>query len=145
MPVEDDYQPKYVDSLYDVPISGPDDYSDEDKRKALFHAEAQLELDVNDGEEIANGDIVDAHRVAAMNLATHILTHSAEDPADVTLGDMASGGGNLVEYSSRYLEAYNMLVDKIVTSAVGSGDSENFAVFVNNGKTGNNSDTYTVQ
>lgn len=130
MPVETDYKPKYV-TLDDVPISGPDrGYEAQDKRKALFHAETSLELDVNGGKEITN--VLNAHQTAVMNLATHVLTHAAEEPGDVTLGDMQSGGGTITEYSSRYLEEYERLVDSILSSGT-SDDSDNFSVAVNTG------------
>lgn len=132
MSVETDYDPKYI-GLEDVPISGPDDYSSEQKRKAIFHAESSLELDVNGGDEITQSEVVNAHRIAVMNLATHVLTHAAEEPSDVTIGDMASGGGTATEYSSRYLDEYNRLVDKIQESGVGGGGYGNFSVAVNSG------------
>lgn len=132
MPVEDDYQPKYIE-LDDVPISGPDDYTAPEKRLAIFHAESSLELDLNSGIEIEQENIVQAHRSAVMNLATHVLTHAAEDPSDVTLGDMADDGGTITEYSSRYLEEYERLIDKIMDSGVGGSDSGNFSMAINSG------------
>lgn len=143
MPIGTDYEPEYVQSLDDVPISGPDEYEVEAKRKALFHAETQLELDVNEGDPIPQDQVVDSHRLAAVNLATHVLTHAAEDPKNVTLGDMADGGGTITEYSSRYLEAYNQLVDRMVSSGVAGSQSDNFAVVVNNGTVGDNATTRT--
>lgn len=141
MPVEEDYEPKYAD-LSDVPVSGPDDYSPENKRKALFHAETELELDVNEGSSIATDNVTNYHQLAVMNLATHVLTHAAEDPSSITLGDMADGGGTITQYSSRYLDAYNSLVDKI--GSTGQGRSDNFAVFVNNDNVGDDETTHTV-
>jgi hypothetical protein len=132
MSIETEYDPEYV-GLEDVPISGPDTYSVEEKRKALFHAETSLELDVNGGQEIPQVEVIDAHRSAIMNLATHVLTHAAEENSDVTLGDMQSGGGNITEYSSRYLEEYNRLVQKINQSGAGSSDYGNFSMAVNTG------------
>jgi hypothetical protein len=133
MPIEDDYEPKYLDSLDDVPISGPDDYSPSEKRQAIYHAESSLELDVNSGEEIDQSNVVSAHRAAVMNLATHVLTHAAEDPADVTLGDMSDSGGTITEYSSRYLDEYLRLIDRITESGVGGSTSGNFSTAVNSG------------
>lgn len=148
MAVAEEYDPIYVD-LDDIPIAGPgvdDDaeYSEASKRKALFQAESELEIDVNGGEQIASDSVLDIHKVAVMNLGTHILTHAAEDPSDVTLGDMAAGGGQITEYSSTYRDTYDNLVDKINSSGVGGADSSNFAVIVNNGKVGDDATTYTV-
>lgn len=130
MSVETDYQPKYVE-LEDVPLSGPDEYSSEDKRKALFHAEASLELDTNNGEQFDPDEVTNSHRSAIINLATHVLTHAAEEPSDVTIGDMQSGGGTITEYSSRYLDEYQRIVDALIEN--GSGGHGNFTVAVNSG------------
>jgi len=128
MPVEYDYEPRYVD-IDDVPISQPDNYEIEQKRRALYHAEGSLELDVNNGEVIPAPDRVQAHSSAVMNLATHVLTPSAEDAWDVTLGDMASGGGEIPEYSSRFLDEYLRLVEQLLDT--GYGSSGNFSKAVN--------------
>lgn len=137
MPVEDNYEPSYID-LDDVPISGPDEYDSQQKRLAIFHAESSLELDVNSGKPIASDNVVGAHKAAVMNLATHVLTHAAEDPSNTTIGDMADDGGTITEYSSRYLDEYERLVDKLIESGVGSGDGGsgygNFAITVNSGE-----------
>lgn len=130
MSVETDYDPKYV-GLEDIPLSGPDDYSAEEKRKALFHAEASLELDVNNGSEFVLTDITNSHQAAVINLATHVLTHAAEEPSDVTIGDMQSGGGTITEYSSRYLDEYMRIVEGLIES--GSGGHGNFSIAVNSG------------
>jgi hypothetical protein len=128
MSIETDYTPTYIE-LDDVPVSGPDQYEAEAKRKAIYHAEASMELDVNNGESIAQSDVTNAHKSAVMHLATHMLTHAAGDPSDITLGDMASGGGQTTEYSSRYLDEYQRLVEGLVES--GSGGHGNFSVAVN--------------
>ena len=130
MPVETNYAPKYID-LEDVPVAGPDEYSDGAKRKALFEAEATLELDVNDGMEIEQSELNDAHRAAVMNLGTHILTHSAGSPDDVTLGDMADGGGQSMDYASKYLERYERLIEKIRGTSDGDQGYGNVSVSKN--------------
>ena len=130
MSVETNYEPQYVD-LDDIPLSGPDEYSRSEKRKALFHAEASMELDVNNGTAIPSDDLSNSHKSAVMNLATHVLTHAAEEPSDVTLGDMQSGGGTVTEYSSRYLDEYQRIVESLIES--GAGDHGNFSIAVNTG------------
>jgi len=131
MSIETDYEPVYV-GLEDIPLSGPDDYAGEAKRKALFHAESSLELDVNNGEQFEQNEVTNSHKSAVINLATHVLTHAAEEPSDVTIGDMQSGGGTATEYSSRYLEEYQRIVDGLVES--GSGGHGNFSIAVNTGE-----------
>jgi len=128
MSVETEYEPVYVD-LDDIPLSGPDDYAVEEKRKALFHAESSMELDVNNGDPVKPENLSNSHRSAVMNLATHVLTHAAEEPSDVTIGDMQDGGGTITEYSSRYLEEYQRIVKALRES--GSGGHGNFAIAVN--------------
>lgn len=120
MPIDSSYTPQYVD-LDDIPLSGPDDYSATDKRKALYEAEGSLELDVNGGSPIAQHEVFKAHRIAVMNLGTHVLTKGASDPSSVTLGDMASNGSERTEYASQYLERYNELIDGIVSDGSKSG------------------------
>lgn len=144
MPIGEDYSPTYIDSLEDLPVSGPDDYSPGEKRKALFNAEPEFELDVNEGEEISSDEVTDTHRVAVLNLATHKLTGAAEGPSDVTLGDMADGGGAINEYSSQFLETYERLVDKILKTGHGNSSSDNHATFVNNGLVDSDSTTHSI-
>jgi len=124
----DEYEPKYV-HIEDVPISGPDEYSQTQKRKAIFGGESAIELDLYDGSEIPSDEITNAHIEAILNYATHRLTHAAEEPSDVTLGDMLSGGGTITEYSSRYLETYNDIIDQLEES--GAGGHGNFSIAVN--------------
>jgi hypothetical protein len=139
MGIETDYDPEYV-TLDDIPLSGPDrSYSAEDKRKALFSAESSLEMDVNNGERIKDDELHNAHKAAVMNLATHILTHAAEDPSNATIGDMQDGGGTITDYSSRYLDEYLRITDSLRES--GSGNHGNFTVAVNSG-VGDDKDRY---
>ena len=130
MAVENNYAPKYIE-LEDVPVAGPDDYTDSAKRRALFEAESTLELDVNDGQEITEGNLISAHRAAVMNLGTHILTHSAHSPDDVTLGDMADDGGQSMDYSSKFLERYERLIEKIRGTTQGDQGYGNHSVSTN--------------
>jgi len=113
MPIETDFDPRYVD-LDDVPISGPDvNVSIGDKRKAVFEAETALELDVNGGQEIEADEVTRAHTLAVLNLATHVLGAGAADPSSPTLGDMADDDSTR-DYAEQYLEKYNEYVDKIL-------------------------------
>ncbi len=141
------YTPEYVD-LDDVPISGPGSdpnennstsdtsnvlnptevtsnaqYTDVEKRKALFYAETRLEADVNDGRTIQ--DVTNMHKAAVMNLATHVLTHAGEDPASVSLGDITDSGSAINDYASRYLEDYESMVELIRESDAESGGNNN--------------------
>lgn len=130
MPIETDYQARYVD-LEDVPVAGPDEYTDGEKRLALHSAESELDLDVNGGEPIPSSDLIEAHETAVVNLATHYLTHAAEEPSDVTLGDMADGGGQITEYSSQYLDAYLRIIEKLSEAGKASGSGGGYSTHVN--------------
>lgn len=130
MPIENDYRPRYVE-LEDVPVAGPDDYTDSEKRLALHSAESELDLDVNGGDPIPSSDLVEAHETAVVNLATHYLTHAAEEPSDVTLGDMADGGGQVNSYSSQYLDTYLRIIEKLKDAGKASGPDGGHSVSVN--------------
>lgn len=121
MAIDTEYDPKYV-TLGDIPIEGPDTYSNSEKRRALFEAEGEFELDVNGGQEIPQSEVYDSHKVAVANLATYHLAKTAMAPDDTTLGDMSDAGFQSLDYAETYLETYNRLIDKINSSSH-AGDS----------------------
>lgn len=117
------YDPIYV-SVGDLPIQGPDDYTTTDKRRALFQAEAEFELDVNGGAEIASENLTNAHRTAVLNLGTYHLAKTADSPQDVTLGDMDDEGDESQDYAEQYLDAYVRIIESINESGgAGPGGS----------------------
>lgn len=124
------YQPTYV-SLSAVPIQEEDVYSETDKREALFNAESELELDVNDGLEIPEEERATAHRNAVLNLATYHLTKGAIAPNNATLGDMADGGGQAKEHANTYLDTYERIIDGIQHADDEQGGSKHASVSVN--------------
>lgn len=125
------YEPIYAD-LTDVPIDGPDTYSETEKRKALFGAEARLEGDINDGKEIPHEKRTKLHRIAVANLATYYLSRGAEDPASVRLGDLADSGQRITDYSNEYLNEYDRLVKSIEDSDVGAGAIDHYTYTTGN-------------
>lgn len=128
------YDPKYVDPD-GIPISGPDDYTQSQKRRALFQAEAQFEGDVNSGVELDPDEVGQIHRAAVQALGTYKLVQGASAPDSTTLGDLADGGDRRETYAEQFEEDYNDFVETI-NSRVGS-DSENRVYF---GATGDSSD-----
>lgn len=118
------YDP-YIAKKSDVPVAGPDTYSGTQKNKALYMSEARLEGEVNDGAKI--DPVTKLHTAAVANLATHYLTHAAEEPDDVTLGDVADTGQKITKYSSRYLDEYESMVDAIEDSQVEAGGIDHFS------------------
>jgi hypothetical protein len=107
------YSPKYVE-LSDVPMAGvDDDYEDPAKKDALEYAESKLETDINEGGSLEENEVQSSHRSAVKALATHILTHEAEDAASTKLGDLTSSGESILSYSSHWLSLYEDLRDSI--------------------------------
>jgi len=46
------YSPKYL-NLDEIPVQVPDEYDDRHKVDAIETAESSIEIDINDGEELA--------------------------------------------------------------------------------------------
>jgi hypothetical protein len=84
---------KYLDSLGDVPLTGPDLWSSDDQAKldAAETAEEKLEADVNDGEPIAEDTAL--HAKAANAYASYLLFIGPEHPEDALSGQMYGGAG----------------------------------------------------
>jgi len=115
------YSPQYVE-LSDIPMAGvDDDYEVQAKGDALEYAESRLEADINEGREFANDEVESSHRSAVKALATHILTHEAEDSASTKLGDLASTGESILSYSSHWLDLYKELRDSIAEAEADEG------------------------
>lgn len=106
------YEPKYV-SVSDVPLEVEDTYSTGDKRRALFQAEGDFELDYNAGYTVDQSEIKAAHQNAIINLATYYLVRSATSPKDVTLGELADDGDEKKEHADQYLETYHQLIERL--------------------------------
>lgn len=104
-PLPKEYSPKYV-ALESVPIEIPDNYSIEQKREALFQAEAAIESDRTGGWEIDEADLTPLHQSAVANLATYHLARSATNNSDVTLGDIDDGGDQRKDHANQYVETY---------------------------------------
>lgn len=125
------HEPEYIE-LNDIPVQIPDDYSNQEKTSALEVAEAEIELDLNDGKDLHD---VPSHleqkiRTAIKQLATAELIRSAEDPNDVTLGDLGDSGANKRDFAEKYEEKYDSLVSKIRNSnALESEDDDSAYVF----------------
>jgi len=108
-----DYDPKYI-SPSDIPVQIPDDYDRDEKLDAIEFAEAMLELDVNGGEEIADGDLTPYHIAALKQKGTCELAKGAEDNDDVALADLDDTGDTKVDYSMQaFCERYKEIVDGI--------------------------------
>lgn len=106
------YDPQYVD-VGDVPLEIPDEYTTEDKREALWEAEAQFEMERTGGEPIPDGDITPLHLSAIANLATYHLARGATNNSDVTLGDLDDGGEQTERHAEQFLKTYQKHLELI--------------------------------
>ena len=111
------YSPQYV-SIQSIPIQVPDDYTDEDKIDALEYAESTLEVELNEGEEITQDQVITMMEAAVKQLATCQLVKSATHPDDVTLGDIEDAGDTKVSYADSFCDAYDDTVDRIIRSGI---------------------------
>lgn len=111
------YDPKYAD-VEDVPVTGPDPFTEADKRRALAAAEAQLESDVNDGEGIESPEYI--HRHASASFGSYVLATGPKSPDSATLGDMADEGSGRMDFAHELLAMY----DRAVESILGASDDE---------------------
>lgn len=113
----DNYSPIYIDQFKDdLPVAGPDDFPNGEKRRAAFEAEVRLENDVNSGKTIPSKNRSDTHTAAALLFATYRLQSQIEHPTDTRLGDVHEDNTARNEESavgSQYLDGYNELVDRI--------------------------------
>lgn len=132
------YSPKYV-PFDEIPIQIPDDYADNEKEAALEFAEASIELDLNEGEDIpgqALNNLGTYIRAAIKQKATCELAKGAEHPDDVSLSDLASGSGKEDYASDAFCERYDELVDKLRDAGVfgedGPGDTSPFTFTTDN-------------
>ena len=106
-------EPKYLDSVEDVPSSGPDPYSRRAKGRAIRYAEAQLESDINDGNPLDPADVEPIHKEAITFLATYRLAIDPKSPDSATMGDLADEGPGRMGYADRLLELYERAITAI--------------------------------
>jgi hypothetical protein len=130
------HTPQYVD-VSDIPMQIPDDYTDAQKFDALEVAEAAAELDLNDGGSLNDipPNLMSKVRTAIKQKATAELAESAEDPDDVTLGDLSDDGTTKQDYADQYHEQYESLISKIRNSDV-LKDTQDDSAYVYNTHSG---------
>lgn len=114
--------PKYLDSVEEVPASGPDPYSPTAKGRAIRDAEAMLEGDVNDGNEFDPAEIEPIHKAAIVYYATHRLAIDPKSPDSATMGSMADDGAGRMDYADRFLELYDRTVNSISGATGDAGE-----------------------
>lgn len=104
------YDPKYA-TLDDVPVTGPDPWTDADKRRALQAGESQLEADVNDGTTINSPEHI--HAFASAAWANYLLAVGPKSPDSATLGDMSDEGSGRMDFAHELLAMYNRAIESI--------------------------------
>lgn len=109
------YTPRYV-SREEIPVQVPDEYDERQKNAALEYAETTLELDLNDGEHISEGDVTTMMEAAVKQKATCELVKGTDDPNSVKLGDIADDGTNKQDFAKTFCDRYQELVEKILDS-----------------------------
>lgn len=115
------YSPKYIESLGDVPLTGPDPYDDAEKHRAVRDGESKLEADVNDGTEIPAESVEHIHALAANAYASYILALGPKEPSSVMAGDLADEGSNRTAFADHLLAIYEDAVKSI--NAAGGDES----------------------
>lgn len=108
-------------SLSDVPLTGPDPYSDAEKDRAIGAANARLEADVNEGEVIEAAEEIHTHAVAAY--ATYVLSVGPKAPDSATLGDTADEGPRRMAFAEQLRQIYQECIESI-TMAEGDEGSK---------------------
>lgn len=97
---------------------------------ALELAESSLELDLNDGSPIPSDDFTSMMAAAVKQKATCELVKGADDPNDVTLGDLSDDGTNKQDYSEIFCDRYDEIVDKLQRAGVLKGGANKQSPYV---------------
>lgn len=121
---------KYIDSLDDIPVSGPDPFDDAEKLDAAEVGEARVEADVNDGATI-DGETV-LIREAAAAFASYRLFYGGESPTSALSGDLIDGSSNdIIELAREHKTNYDSTIASIVDSEADrdNDDAGDFVVF----------------
>jgi len=128
---QSEYDPKYHDSLDEIPLSGPQEEFDDDpeaKAKAVKAGEAMLEAEANGGAKFRNHEAI--HSLAVNGFATHILTGGANAPQSMKLGDLGDHGYRITQHAKSYLDIYEMARDAIIEAPDDEGDNSHTIVGV---------------
>lgn len=106
-------------TLSDIPLTGPDPFTDPQKDAALAAANARLEADVNDGEVIESPEQIHTHAVSTY--ATYVLVVGPKSPDSATLGDLSDEGARRMEFARELRQIYEDIVESIKKSGGDEG------------------------
>jgi hypothetical protein len=121
---------KYIESLGDIPLTGPDLWEGDTEAKldAAETAETKIEGDVNDGRELGSPGAL--HAKAANAYASYLLFIGPEHPEDALSGQMYGGAGDdTMEFAREVHDVYRSLRSSIESSdADESSDDTTFTL-----------------
>ena len=121
---------RYIGTLSDIPLTGPDLWSDDTDAKldAAETAEQKLEADVNDGRKLGNATAL--HAKAANAYASYVLFVGPEHPEDALSGQMYGGAGDdTMEFAREVHNIYESLRSSIEDSTTDdSSDVSDFTL-----------------
>jgi len=113
---------KYIDSLADIPLTGPEpaSWTKDDKLEKAESAEEKLEADVYDGRKIPGAGAL--HATAANAWASYLLVVGAEHPKNATSEVFAGGSGeDVMEFAQELKNIYHDTVGSIQVSEADEG------------------------
>jgi hypothetical protein len=111
------YSPRYVERQH-IPVQVPDEYTTEEKNAALEFAEASIELDINDGEQLDAEDVTPLVKSAIKQKATCELVKGAGDPNSTKLGDLQDEGTDKSDYAQTFCDRYDEIVSKLLSTGL---------------------------
>lgn len=130
MSYESESDLKYIGTVGDIPLTGPDlwEGDTETKLEAAATAESKLEADVNDGHVIRDAGTLHARAAAAY--ASYLLFIAPEHPEDARSGKMYGGAGDdAMEFAREVHDVYRSLRSSIEESdADESSDETEFVI-----------------
>lgn len=125
MTYESESDLKYIDTVGDIPITGPDLWSGDNSTKleAAETAESKLEADVNDGHVIEDSGTL--HAKAAAAYASYLLFIGPNHPEDALSGQMYGGAGeDTMEFAREVHDVYRSLRSSIEESDADESQDE---------------------
>ena len=117
------YSPRYL-SVDDVPLTGPDEWSNDEKLARIEDAEAQLEADVNDGTPIPDSERERIHGLAVNAYATYLLATGPKAPDSMLAGDFQDEGSEREGYAEHLLRTYKRTKNSILAADEDSSDKD---------------------
>lgn len=107
-----DTQPTgYILDPVNVPLAGPDPFTNDEKADAVESAEEKLEADINDGNDIT--DPTALHGTAVNAYATYVLATGPAEPGSQYSGDYADAGQSVMEFAREMLAIYRDTLSSI--------------------------------